>query len=315
MARIARLFVPLDVEFATDPKILQAGPAAAYLYVCSLAYAKRAGTEGHIHANQLQVVAIGQKGAANLAATLTAAGLWERTETGWLITAWHRHNLSGDQLVERKQTQRTRAIAANHARHHLARGVTSPDCELCQTGPNRDEERSLYGDGMVPRDRESRGRVEGEGEGEGEGNKSSSVSSPQGPAPTTTDHRITEAINRHATQQATGKHKPNAYAATVRANALYEHGTRLVRYLTAHPDATTTDVYLALTTDPEPAPPTTSRAPAWYANPDCEHCPGEGLCNVAPEGTPATYAPCPCRAPNPYPDKLATVTHMEPRTA
>jgi len=71
-----------------------------------------------------------------------------------------------------------------------------------------------------------------------------------------------------------------------------------------------------LTRDPAHLPPVTSpQAAAWYADPNCEHCNGDGITNRAPEGWPATYAPCSCRAPNPYPDKLATVTHLEPRTA
>ena len=63
---MARLYVPLDVEFATNDRILAAGPLASYLYVCSLAHAKRQGDrdrrEGFVNAGALRVLTIGFPG-------------------------------------------------------------------------------------------------------------------------------------------------------------------------------------------------------------------------------------------------------------
>ena len=221
MARIARLFAPLDVEFATDPKIIKAGPLAGYLFVCGLAYVKRSGTEGVIHPAQVQYIAPGLADTSKLARKLLDVGLWTRTADGnYYVTAWARHNLSGDQLAERKEMQRTKAIAANHKRHHVDKKVNEPDCELCNPGPNGDKESSQQGAGMVPREREGRGRGTEKGEEE-----EASSSSPDGSSnePTSTaddDGLIDQIINRCALRRAQ-EHRADdveAYAATTVKN-------------------------------------------------------------------------------------------------
>ena len=308
------LFVKLNAEYNTDDEFIEVGPMAELLYIRALAFCKRKMLDGTISTGQLISVALGIPAPAKHAASLVRVGLWEATADGWTVTGWAKWNKSAAEITDEQESRRRASMEANHAQHHVGPGKKkSPKCELC---------RAEHAPKSAPKSEttRTRGRLqepEPEPEPEPETpSSSSSVSTPYTPTPTTTDRRITEAINRHATEQATGKHNPNGYAARVRANDLYEHGTRLARYLTTHPDATTDDVLEVLTRDPAHLPPVTSpQAAAWYADPNCEHCNGDGITNRAPEGWPATYAPCPCRAPNPYPDKLATVTHLEPRTA
>ena len=42
------LFVPLDVEYDSDDKMIEAGPMAELLYVRGMAFAKRTGSDGNI---------------------------------------------------------------------------------------------------------------------------------------------------------------------------------------------------------------------------------------------------------------------------
>ena len=127
-----RLYVPLDVEFATDPKILDAGPLAAYLYVCSLAYCKRSDEAGNIHRAQLRVLALGLPGRPQqYADALVKVGLWAETPEGWQIPSWLKHNLSPDQLEESKARAKAKSELGNHRRHHEQKGVKVSDCSLC----------------------------------------------------------------------------------------------------------------------------------------------------------------------------------------
>lgn len=139
MARPKRLYVPLDVEFATDPKIITAGHTAAYLYICSLAHAKRAQNDGRIARQQLPYLAPGLPGKPEKhAATLVAVGLWEQHPDGYAIAAWLKHNLSAGDLQAQEDERSARGVLANHLRHHADKGIVMASCPHCspsQTGP------------------------------------------------------------------------------------------------------------------------------------------------------------------------------------
>ena len=53
------VYVPLDVEYASDDKIIEAGPMAELVYVRGLAFCKRTLNDGEITRAQLAVVAVG----------------------------------------------------------------------------------------------------------------------------------------------------------------------------------------------------------------------------------------------------------------
>ena len=132
---MAKLFVPLDVDFATDPKILQAGPMAAYLYVCSLAYCKRTaepGRDGIIDREHLKVLAVGFGGnAKKYADTLVQVGLWEPHPDGWSIPSWLKRNPSAVKLDKRRAQLKAKSIMGNHKQHHVAKKSPALDCVLC----------------------------------------------------------------------------------------------------------------------------------------------------------------------------------------
>jgi hypothetical protein len=121
------LYVPLDVNFPSDDKILAAGPAAAYLYVCSLAFSKRSGSDGLIRTAQLP--ALGVPKPERLAQTLVEVGLWRVVENGWQIVAWLKHNKSKADLDANAERKRQAAVKANHERWHTDK--PSEECPLC----------------------------------------------------------------------------------------------------------------------------------------------------------------------------------------
>ncbi len=144
---MGKLYVPLNVDFATDPKMLAAGPNAAYLYLCSLAYCKRTakrGGDGVVHRNQLRVLALGQPSKPErLAAALVEVGLWEECDEGWSIPAWLKHNPSSDTLAQRTAQAKVKSLLGNHEQHHVAKNKPDVTCILCF--PEHDNDDSPQG--------------------------------------------------------------------------------------------------------------------------------------------------------------------------
>lgn len=172
------LYVPLDADYAADPKIIRAGSAAELLFIRSLALVKRLQSDGRIDSVHLASLALGIPGrAANNAAALVREQLWTEVPGGWVITAWSRWNMTKDQLDARKRVKRDAATRGNHERWHADK--PSPDCPICIAGAITPaiapasqvrEPRHRQGKGKGKgREREREGREKGEGEGEGEG--------------------------------------------------------------------------------------------------------------------------------------------------
>ncbi len=124
------LFVPLDVNYADDDKIVEAGPMAELLYVRSLAFAKRDRHDGHIRDGQLPIVGARIPRQRQLVDRLVDVGLWERNGSGLYIAAWLKRNLPAEQVTAKKSAAGARG---NHVRWHLPPdGEPSADCEHCR---------------------------------------------------------------------------------------------------------------------------------------------------------------------------------------
>ena len=112
-------WVRLDTTIASHDKILNLigrknGHRAAFVYVCSLAYAGGNGTDGHIPFAALPFVHASKTDAQ----ALVDVGLWEPTPLGWSI-----HNYAERQQVKAisdavRAAQRRGALKANCARWH-----------------------------------------------------------------------------------------------------------------------------------------------------------------------------------------------------
>jgi hypothetical protein len=118
------LYVPLDVNYAEDHKIIEVGPMAELLYVRGLAFVKRARTNGYIHAGQMPVIAVRLPRARVLIGRLVECGLWEIDGDGYYISAWAKRNPPVDELSDN-------GVAGAHKRWHLKRNQPNPNCPIC----------------------------------------------------------------------------------------------------------------------------------------------------------------------------------------
>src|SRR3546814_4797789 len=76
------LYVKLDADYASDPKIMRAGASAELVYVRGLALAKRlVEADGHIDRAQLGLLTLGVTGSSQkIAGVLVREGLWTETD-------------------------------------------------------------------------------------------------------------------------------------------------------------------------------------------------------------------------------------------
>lgn len=131
------LYVPLDVEYDSDDKLILAGPMAELLYVRGLVFAKRTMSNGDISAAQLTVVGRGIPSAAKHAAKLSEVGAWRVTATGWHIAAWLKRNKSVDTIASERDAKKAASVKANHERWHVGSdGKPSVTCPLCHPIPD-----------------------------------------------------------------------------------------------------------------------------------------------------------------------------------
>jgi hypothetical protein len=127
---MAGLFVPLHVGYAEDHKIIDAGPMGELLYVRSLAFVKRARTDGWIAANQLATIAARIPNFRRHADHLVDLGLWERNGNGWYVRSWLRYNPTAADL---HKTKSAAGSLGNHNRWHLGfDGEPNPECDHCR---------------------------------------------------------------------------------------------------------------------------------------------------------------------------------------
>lgn len=125
MAR-SGLYVPLDVNFGDDDKMISITAEAQLVYIRGLMLSKRTRSAGFIHRRQIGRLTEGfrcQPDALELAAELVQCGAWMEIENGWLIAAWADHNASEEQLAAarardaaRKRTSRRTATASENVR-------------------------------------------------------------------------------------------------------------------------------------------------------------------------------------------------------
>jgi len=129
MARRQRPYVPLDVDIATDPKIMAIGPADRWMYVFGLTLAKKNRAEGFIFAAQLRLS--GVRKPHESARRLTEAGLWSAEGEHYRVRGWLNWNLSEDELEslrdKRRDAGRTGGDASGQVR--ASRVASSPRCK------------------------------------------------------------------------------------------------------------------------------------------------------------------------------------------
>jgi hypothetical protein len=101
-------WIRIDDTFPSHPKVIAAGPRAAWLYVCALCYANRHLTDGWLPASILPVLAPGVRQPKILANTLVSVGLWEARNGGWQVHDYTVHQRTAEQINGVRQADRDR---------------------------------------------------------------------------------------------------------------------------------------------------------------------------------------------------------------
>lgn len=98
------MYVPLDVNFPDDDKVIAVGLEGAGLYAQALCVAKRLEKDGRLSWAHLR-----RLGAADeLIESLITVGLLSEDDDGLWITAWLAHNLSQDEIDEKRSSDAKR---------------------------------------------------------------------------------------------------------------------------------------------------------------------------------------------------------------
>ena len=118
----------VDDNLAFHPKVLTAGNSAMGLWVRAGAWSSAQLTDGGIPA--AMIVVFGAKKAD--AERLVAAGLWERTDTGYRFHEWLERNPSSDEVKLGREAMATGSSIGNHRRWHVQRGITDIKCPHCR---------------------------------------------------------------------------------------------------------------------------------------------------------------------------------------
>lgn len=115
MARTAsRIYVPLDVMFFDDDKVLKAGEKASWLYLAILAKAKALDTGGVL--SREQIGRLGIPGWQNRLATLVKVDLVKDCAGMFAVPSWDQWNEAPAERAERLRRDRERKAAMKDGR-------------------------------------------------------------------------------------------------------------------------------------------------------------------------------------------------------
>lgn len=114
-------WVKLDDQFPDHPKVLAAGSAAAWLYVCGLCYCNHMLTDGFIPASKVPLLAVS---GSRLAKRLVAAQLWTEAsrggERGYAVHDYHAYQPTKEEVDAatdaKRRAGRAGGLAAARAR-------------------------------------------------------------------------------------------------------------------------------------------------------------------------------------------------------
>lgn len=207
-------WVRIDEGFPEHPKVLDAGPLAAWLHVCAIAYCNRQLTDGYISQSALPRLSDGKRTKA-LAARLVGVGLWETVDSGWLIHDYLHFQPSKASVETERAKARERMANARRSSPEVRPNNprSSDDVRLTRPDPTRPDSEQVS-DNSTPADTHDSGG---------------------GPVDIRRNS-VADHYARIAISNANGTiTKPNAYRRTARNTAL-EHPD-LDRYLTRWPTA------------------------------------------------------------------------------
>jgi hypothetical protein len=114
--RVPEPFIRLSVNFADDPKIRAVSDAACMVFIRSIAYAKRTGSDGYLTRTCLEL--LGNRPRTH-AKALVDLGLWTPEGDGYRIVAYDRWQETTDEIAQARK--------AGAERQRRSRSARTPD--------------------------------------------------------------------------------------------------------------------------------------------------------------------------------------------
>lgn len=124
-------WVRIDDQVPRHQKFLNAGPAAAWFWVCGVAHCQSQLTDGFISTAALPMIGV-PRGYQKLADHLVHVGLWEAVEGGYTVHHYHDHNDTKAEAIARRdhirEQRRHAGFASGRSRRveHPANGAVRP---------------------------------------------------------------------------------------------------------------------------------------------------------------------------------------------
>ena len=135
-------WVKIDDGMPDHPKVLAAGPEAAWLYVAGICYCGRLTTDGFIPEAQVaRLTTLDAKKIKVLVKALIEAGLWKKATNGYQVHDYLEHQQAREsvELIREKTRQR---VAKFRERKHLSNAEVTPllgnACNADVTEPDTD---------------------------------------------------------------------------------------------------------------------------------------------------------------------------------
>ena len=122
-----RPWVRLDQGFPDNQKVIGLSDAAFRLFIKSLCWSARNGTDGAI--KKPVALALGAK--PRTLAELVNAGLFDAIGHDYAIHDYLEHQESAEQVEKFRSARRGDGSFGAHIRHHVNQGTASADCEHC----------------------------------------------------------------------------------------------------------------------------------------------------------------------------------------
>lgn len=206
-----------DDNYSDHPKIVAAGALAELLDMRAIIYCARYGTDGQLHATALPRISTGIVKPLEKAAKLVDVGRWSPTGDGWEVLDFLDYNPSSADAEEAARARSEKAKRAAQARWHppesnAASNTQASGASVLQDAPSR----------PVPSPSSS----------------SHSSTTARGADVGTDEEKLSKIIDRLVEAKAAGKklRNPARYKATVRNDALAEHGDTIRQILATHSD-------------------------------------------------------------------------------
>lgn len=140
----------MDDTWGTHPKVQACSPLARLLWVYGGLYCAQHLTDGAIPKTIIPLLLASSGASRKHPGELVAAGLWAEHPDTFEVLSWHEYQPSRDDVQAVKLKRRAAGVEANHQRWHIAKGITSPTCPLCDPKSDRSTDSDRIPPVLIP---------------------------------------------------------------------------------------------------------------------------------------------------------------------